>query len=209
MNPKPFHAAVSQFQLCKQIYTSGFLSNVDLTPAAKLVLIALANHYNPDKKDMFPSQEFISNQLGVSLKTVQRAVLELKNSSIVVYDTRRVNHYSFTGIFFEMVNLSCDMGQNVLKPCVKMSYKHKHEHVNNNENRHFYSKKQIENTKEQLKDTFKIEVKSPMDDKQTAINWLNSLSADDLKHSFIAQRAEKVRKKWNIGVPCRLAQGVG
>lgn len=110
MAANPCAVNVSQFEICKQIYTSGILSKFKLSPATKLVLIALANHYNPSKKDMFPSQDYLAKHLGISVKSIQRAVQELSKAGIVMYDTKRVNHYVFTGVFFQSILAQKDTG---------------------------------------------------------------------------------------------------
>jgi len=84
MNANPCHNHVSQFEICKQIYTSGILNKVKLTPTSKLVLIALANHY----PKVFPSQKFIADQLGITERSVIRAIQELKNKGLILYITK-------------------------------------------------------------------------------------------------------------------------
>lgn len=103
----------SQFEISKALYTSGLLQQVKLSATAKLVLIALVNHYNPKKKDMFPSQKFMANQLGISEKSAERAIKDLKAEGLVIYATKKVNHYKFTQKFFEQVKLSDKIRQNV------------------------------------------------------------------------------------------------
>lgn len=102
---------LSQFEISKQIYFSGILNRINLSMSAKMVLIALANHYNPQKSGMFPSQKFISEQLGVSLKSVERAIKELKAANLVVYVTKKVNCYYFTAKFFDEIKLSDEYRQ--------------------------------------------------------------------------------------------------
>ncbi len=102
---------LSQFEISKQIYFSGILNRISLSMSAKMVLIALANHYNPQKSGMFPSQKFISEQLGVSLKSVERAIKELKTANLVVYVTKKVNCYYFTAKFFDEIKLSDEYRQ--------------------------------------------------------------------------------------------------
>lgn len=102
---------MSQFEISKRIYSSGILSRIELSMSAKLVLIALGNHYNPEKNGMFPSQKFISEQIGISLKSVERAIKELKNANLLVYVTKKVNCYYFTTKFFAEIKLSEDIGQ--------------------------------------------------------------------------------------------------
>lgn len=103
-------SGMSQFEISKRIYSSGILSRIELSMSAKLVLIALANHYNPEKSGMFPSQKFISEQVGISLKSVERAIKELKNANLLVYVTKKVNCYYFTAKFFAEIKMSDDIG---------------------------------------------------------------------------------------------------
>jgi len=105
---------ITQFELTKILYSSGLLSECDLTPSAKLFLWALCSHYNPNNETMFPSQQTVAKKLGISEKSAQRAVKELKNHGLIEYETKRVNHYVFGPKFFELVKMSGVIGQNVL-----------------------------------------------------------------------------------------------
>lgn len=224
MSQNPMQTGLSQFELCKALYQSGVLSQVKLSPSSKLVLIGLANHFNPNKNDMFPSQNYLSEHLGVSVKSIQRAIIELSQKGLVVYDTKTVNHYVFTKKFFEMINLdknfckdkmSDNMRQTVCNKSVKLSPKHEREHEKNKSN--FYKKasqrppyhafgnqkegisiRGVDETKEILRQTFDVELKSPMDDLQTAKNWLNALTHEELRHSFIEEKALKIRNRWGL-----------
>jgi len=232
MNANPCTMHVSQFELCKQIYTCEIFSKFKLSPSARLVLVALANHYNPDKKDMFPSQEFLAQKLYMSVKSVQRAVAELRQKGLIIYETKKFNRYVFTNIFFASLELSGNRRQNVSETSVKMSPKQiKEQKKNNNNFKNFKSfsseksdyqrsdyqrnyavqgssvsqnnrKNQVEETKKLIEQTYNVEVKSPMDDLETAITWLNSLNEVHLKHSFIRQRVEKVCEKWGLEPEC-------
>ncbi len=104
---------ISQFELTKLLYSSGILAECGLTPSAKLFLWALCSHYNPQNKTMFPSQQTVAAKLGISEKSAQRAVKELKNHGLIDYETKRVNHYVFGPKFFELVKMSGAIGQNV------------------------------------------------------------------------------------------------
>ncbi len=106
---------ISQFELTKILYSSGILSECNLTPSAKLFLWALCSHYNPNNETMFPSQQTVAAKLGISEKSAQRAVKELKTLKLIDYETKRVNHYVFGPKFFELVKMSGMIGQNVLK----------------------------------------------------------------------------------------------
>ena len=104
---------INQFELSKMVYTSGFLANVNLTPTAKLVLIALMQHYNANNAEMFPSQKFLGAQLGISEKSVERAIANLRDENLIFYVTQKVNKYRFTAHFFEQIKMSVDHRQNV------------------------------------------------------------------------------------------------
>jgi len=106
---------ITQFELTKILYSSGILAECSLTPSAKLFLWALCSHYNPNNETMFPSQQTVASKLGISEKSAQRAVKELKTLGLIDYETKRVNHYTFGEKFFELVKMSGAIGQNVLR----------------------------------------------------------------------------------------------
>ena len=105
--------SITQFELAKVLYTSGFLQSCNLTATAKLVLMALIQHYNANNADMFPSQKFLAKQLGISEKSVERAIANLRDEDYIYYVTQRVNRYRFTAHFFESVKMSVQNRQNV------------------------------------------------------------------------------------------------
>jgi len=90
----PKQLQFNQITLLKQIYFSGFLTKCNLTGTTKLVLFALAEHYNSEKEEMFPSQKYLANQLGISEKSVERSVKELAEQGFITYITKRVNRLS-------------------------------------------------------------------------------------------------------------------
>ena len=104
---------ITQFELSKLLYTSGFLTKINLTPTAKLVLMALIQHYNANNAEMFPSQKFLSLQLGISEKSVERAIANLSSENLISYVTQKVNKYRFTAHFFEQIKMSVNHRQNV------------------------------------------------------------------------------------------------
>ena len=67
--------ALSQFELSK--ITLKNLNKFDLSPTAKLVLLALVDCYNPQKAEIYPKQKTIADQLGVNISSVKRAIKEL------------------------------------------------------------------------------------------------------------------------------------
>lgn len=105
-----------QFALTKALYFNGFFARTKLTPAAKLLVYGLVQHYNPANPDFYPSQRYLSSQLGVSEKTIERAVKELVANKLLTYVTQGVNHYKFTRLFFDSVKMSAPPRQNVGAP---------------------------------------------------------------------------------------------
>ncbi len=103
----------TQFELTKALYTSGFFDKIDLTSSSKLFLWALCTHYNPNKDTMFPSQASVAKKLGISEKSAERAVKELRCKGLLTYITKKVNHYVFSEKFFELVKMSDQFRQNV------------------------------------------------------------------------------------------------
>lgn len=112
-NVLEFKKTVTQYELTKIIYDSAFFAKVPLTPSAKLFLWALCTHFNPDNETMFPSQATVAKRLGMSEKSAERAVKELKEKNLIEYETKKVNHYRFSQKFFSLVKMSVKIGQNV------------------------------------------------------------------------------------------------
>lgn len=202
---------LTQFELCKEIYTSGILSKVKLAPTTKLVLLALANHYNPEKPDMFPSKEYIAKHLGISERSVGSAIVELKNKGLVLYEAKRVNRYKFTNIFFNMV-ISAD------EPCKKGGQTHANsacKQITEQKNKKvsFYKKRdnvrpftqrgqkynsEIHITGPQYQEykPEKIQASSPLDmTKEQAIQFIQNMPPEVQKISTIAKQ---LKEKWSL-----------
>lgn len=202
---------ISQFELINLIYKSKLFQKIDLKPTSKLVLYALVHHYNPSNEDMFPSQKFIAQSLGISEKSVERAVKELADNRLIMYITKNVNRYKFTQTFFGLVKMSDDVRQNVClndRQNVGQTYKHEQK---KNKDVSFISSykaekprgtqyKTVQETKELLKeieDNKKIEF-SPKDyERKDAIKWLKALPAE-LHGGILAQ---EVYKKHGLEIP--------
>ena len=194
---------LSQFELSK--ITLKNLNRFDLSPTAKLVLLALVDCYNPRTEEIFPKQKTIAEQLGISVSSVIRAIKELAHAQIVIYETKSTNRYKLTPTFFTLVKLTAASSQNESLSCSKLPatiHGQKHEEKKNNV---FQFQKNnepktisIETTRKMLEEKNNIQPKSPMDDRETAIQWLSELTENELKHSFIKLRADEIRKKWNL-----------
>lgn len=211
---------ISQFELTKILYSDGILAKCDLTPTAKLFLWALCSHYNPNNESMFPSQQTVSKKLGISEKSAQRAVKELKNHGLIEYETKRVNHYTFGEKFFELVKMSGVVGQNVLKEggqnvlltnnkekkekqkeFFSFSYKGKARNAEYNNGSEKIQKSRVPNSEETKKMLLEQEkmrqtAQNPYEfNEEEAFRWLNSLPKFWLTKSKLA---EFLIKKYNF-----------
>lgn len=110
----------SQFKLTDRLLKN--LNKYELSPAGKLVLLYLSSCYNPKKADVFPKQKTIANKLGISERSVVRAIQELVKGGLIFVESKYTNHYVFSSKivqkpsqnekFFEPENLSDDLSQN-------------------------------------------------------------------------------------------------
>ncbi len=82
---------ISQFALTKQ--TLNNLSQYDITPVAKLVLLYLTDCYNPKNAEVFPKQKTIALKLGVSERSITRAIQELFKAGLILIERKSSNRY--------------------------------------------------------------------------------------------------------------------
>ena len=205
MTAKPCHnMALSQFTISKNVYNSGMLSKIKLTMSAKLVLIALTNHYNPEKPDIFPSQQYIAEHLGISIKSVNRAVQELTQAGLLIYETKNVNRYKFTAKFFAEIKMSVNHGQSDNQTMDSLSMKHIKEKKNNTKVLNFQKinegvkYKSPETTRNELRESLGVrDDKTPYNDKETAVKFI--LACQRTAHiNVVKKKIEEVRKIWNL-----------
>ena len=104
-----FQGNVSQFELTTNLVTK--LNKFDLTPTAKLVLLYLTTCYNPKHKEIFPKQRTIADKIGVSERSVTRAIQELFKEGLVLIECKYTNRYKLTARIVQEppVNLSENM----------------------------------------------------------------------------------------------------
>ena len=124
---------ITQFELTTEFVKN--LSQFEVTPAAKLVLLYLSTCYNPKKADVFPKQKTIAAKLGISERSVVRAVQELIKAGIIIAECNHSNRYRIISKWtsqsaenekiFTLDNLSDSTGQNDNKICDKLT---PHEH---------------------------------------------------------------------------------
>lgn len=124
----------SQFKLTDRLLKN--LNKYELSPTGKLVLLYLSSCYNPKKADVFPKQKTIANKLGISERSVVRAIQELVKDGLIFVESKYTNHYVFSSKIvqkpsqneknFEPENLSDDLSQNDTSKRDKLSH-HEHE----------------------------------------------------------------------------------
>lgn len=110
----------SQFRLTQNLLQN--LYKYEISPTSKLVLLYLSSCYNPKKTHMFPKQKTIAAKLGVSERSVVRAIQELVKEGLIVIECKYTNYYKFTSQIvskspmdekiFEPENMSDDLRQN-------------------------------------------------------------------------------------------------
>lgn len=100
------------------------LSQFKLSPTAKLVLIYLTSCFNENHKYVFPKQSKIANCLGVSERSIVRAISELVKEGLIIIECKYINHYKFTSkiVSQQPENLSDDLGQYVTKENDNLSH---------------------------------------------------------------------------------------
>lgn len=84
----------TQFDLTNDILNN--LSQFNITPTAKLVLLYLTSCYNPKHAEIFPKQKTIADKLGISEISVTRAISELHKEGLILSERKYTNRYKFT-----------------------------------------------------------------------------------------------------------------
>ena len=119
----------TQFDLTNDILNN--LSQFNITPTAKLVLLYLTTCYNPKHKEVFPKQKTIAEKLGVSEVSVTRAICELHKEGLVLSERKISNKYVFTSkiVSEQPINLIDDTQQNDRNKNIKMTSSYIHEQI--------------------------------------------------------------------------------
>lgn len=112
---KPVNTAFSQYEFTQNLLNN--LQQFNVSPIAKLVLLQLSTYYNPKHRDVYPKQKTIAAKLGVSERSVTRAISELVKEGLILIECKYTNHYIFTQKISgqQPVNLSNDIGQYDIK----------------------------------------------------------------------------------------------
>jgi DNA-binding Lrp family transcriptional regulator len=85
---------ISQIKLTNYLLNN--LSQFNLKPTTKLVLLYLSGCYNPKHADVFPKQKTIAHQMGISEASVIRAIQELHKEGLIISERKYTNRYKFT-----------------------------------------------------------------------------------------------------------------
>lgn len=96
MNTVKKHAghAIKQVEILNYLIHN--LSQFNLKPTTKLVLLYLAGCYNHKHVDFFPKQKTIALQMGISEVSVIRAIQELHKEGLIISERKYTNRYKFT-----------------------------------------------------------------------------------------------------------------
>ena len=110
VNKRAVVQPLSQFELSKVALKN--LNKFDLSPTAKLVLLALIDCYNPRKEEIYPKQKTIADDLGISDRSVTRAIKEITDAGLLIYERKYQNRYKMTPVFFGLLSLKVDPSNN-------------------------------------------------------------------------------------------------
>lgn len=198
---------VSSFDLSKAMTFSKIFSKVKLSPTARLVLRCLVDFYNPQKGLVYPGQSTIADYTGAGLKTVNTAIKELRDQGLIVTSGSAGERlkYFFTRYFFDLLEMTQGNVKTAQEPYVKMTQHEQHEikQINNkNKILNFQKAEGVnyispEATRKQMNESLKRDNKSPYNDFETALKYINDLSGQ-MHIDLIQKQVEKVKNIWNI-----------
>lgn len=111
----------TQYELTTDVVTK--LNTYKITPTAKLVLLYLTTCYNPKHAEIFPKQKTIALKLGISERSVTRAIQELFNEGLILVEYKYTNRYKFTSKIAQKCpeKMSDNFGQNDIQKDDKLS----------------------------------------------------------------------------------------
>jgi DNA-binding transcriptional MocR family regulator len=78
---------------------------------------------------MYPKQETIADKVGISLSSVKRAIKELSQVGLIVYETKNTNKYCFTSKIFDLCNMTPTTVQNGSSASADLKLLHVHEQI--------------------------------------------------------------------------------
>lgn len=99
----------TQFDLSKIVLNN--LQQFKLTPTSKLVLLYLADCFNPKHAEIFPKQKTIADKIGVSEASVIRAISELHKEGLIISERKYTNRYKFTSKILNLCGMVEDFSR--------------------------------------------------------------------------------------------------
>lgn len=194
----PLLNPITQFELSNQIIDANLFEKVKLTASAKLVLMVLCRYY----PRIYPCQKTIAKKTGLSLRTVINAIAELKQKGLLLVECNYSNTYKFTGVFFELAEIS----HSTRKNCTQHGEKTAHNKTINKTNKKAFNKNSGFQSVEGIRilpadevirqfDEDKKKATSPLDwDKHHQIDYYQRLPEFAKNGIF----AKEIKRRWNL-----------
>ena len=110
------HKYKTSFEINKLISVSGLFSRVKLPVSARLVLRAIADYWNYNRGEAFPTQKTIAYNTGLDVRTVRYVIKELLKENLLTAKLyKKRYYYKFSGFFTLLItgkaeNLFTDKG---------------------------------------------------------------------------------------------------
>ena len=208
MTAKACTINVTSFDLSKAMTFSKIFSRVKLSPSARLVLRCLVDFWNPKKGLVYPGQNTIADCTGITTRSVVNAVEELRRSGLVLTtgnNGERLKYY-FSRTFFDLAGIS--QGCEKLSQVTTENFSPHEQHeprTNNKQNKNLTFQKHLESvryisseaTRKQLNETLKRDDKSPYNDLETALKYIQDLSSQ-MHNDLIRKQVCKIKRLWNL-----------
>lgn len=96
----------TSFEINKYISTTGLFSKIELTPAAKLTLRAIADYWNYNKGIAFPTHSTLARNTGLTEFSIRKAVNELCDKKLITKTKKNKRfYYKFTATLFRLMDI--------------------------------------------------------------------------------------------------------
>ena len=108
----------TSFEINKLISISGLFSKIKMPASARLVLRAIADYWNYNRGEAFPTQKTLAYNTGVAERNVREAVKLLQEKNLITAKlSKKRYYYQFTGYFIRLItnkeeNSNTESGQN-------------------------------------------------------------------------------------------------
>ena len=96
----------TSFVINKYISTTGLFSKIELTPAAKLTLRAIADYWNYNMGIAFPTHSTLARNTGLTEFSIRKAVNELCDKKLITKTKKNKRfYYKFTATLFRLMDI--------------------------------------------------------------------------------------------------------